>query len=259
MLQGRDATRETVMRQVIGAAALCVSVLGLEATAQERVDLELVLLADASRSIDDAEIRFQREGYAAAITHPEVLGAIEQGYDQRIAVTYVEWGDAGSQEVVVPWTIIDGPQSAGAFANALLETPRKAYGPNAIGNAIDVAQGLIESNAIDGYRRVIDLSADSANSFGGIPLVQARATALANDIVINGLAVLCRERDCSGRPNRYDLEAAFAQTIIGGPGSFVVTVDGDDQFAAAVRRKLLLEIAGTTPDTGAPGLRIADR
>ena len=46
--------------------------------AAETVDLGLVLLADASRSIDNAEIRFQREGYASAITHPEVLGAITQ-------------------------------------------------------------------------------------------------------------------------------------------------------------------------------------
>jgi len=58
-----------------------------------------------------------------------------------------------------------------------------------------VAPGLIETNGIDGYHRVIDLSADSADSFGGIPLAQTRATAVANAIVINGLAVLCRERD----------------------------------------------------------------
>ena len=88
-----------------------VAVLGLLAiaageAAAESVDLELVLLADASRSIDDGEIRLQRQGYAAAITHPEVLRAIEQGFDQRIAVTYVEWGDARSQDVVVPWTIV---------------------------------------------------------------------------------------------------------------------------------------------------------
>ena len=40
------------------------------ARAGEKVDLELVLLADASGSIDDAEILFQRQGYAAAITDP---------------------------------------------------------------------------------------------------------------------------------------------------------------------------------------------
>lgn len=226
-----------------------VAMLADEAAGAQSVDLELVLLADASRSIDDGEIRFQRQGYAAAITHPEVLRAIAQGFDQRIAVTYVEWGDATSQEVVVPWTIIDGPASAAAFAATLLQQPRRAYGPNAIGSAIAAGQALIEGNAIEGYRKVIDLSADSANSWSGVALAEARQTALLADIVINGLAVLCRA--CSGRPNRYDLEAAFAERIIGGPASFVVRADDDEQFAEAVRRKLLLEIAGTAPSRDA--------
>jgi hypothetical protein len=238
------ASREMGMRQLIAAAAILSGLLGEHAVAADSVDLELVLLADASRSIDDAEIRFQRQGYAAAITHPEVLGAIAQGFEQRIAVTYVEWGDASSQEVVVPWTAIDGSRTAAAFADALLEAPRRAFGPNAIGNAIAAAHGLIETNVFEGYRKVIDFSADSAYSFGGMPIASARDAALAADIVINGLAILCRARECSGRPVDYDLESAFADVIIGGPASFVVTADRDDRFAEAVRRKLLLEIAG---------------
>ncbi|MGH6898910.1 MAG: DUF1194 domain-containing protein [Geminicoccaceae bacterium] len=243
-----------MIRQLIGAVAVAASVAGGHAGAAQRVDLELVLLADASGSIDDAEIHFQRQGYAAAITHPEILGAIAQGYDQRIAVTYVEWGAANAQEVVVPWTIIDGPESAAAFAKVLLETPRRAFGRNAIGNAIAVGQGLIETNDIAGTRKVIDVSADSANNWGGISIAEARQTALAGDIVINGLAILCRR--CSGRPNAYDLEAAFAERIIGGPASFVIRADGDARFTEAVRKKLLLEIAGMRP-APAPGIRLA--
>ena len=238
-------------RAVALALAVIASVIGGRVAAQEQVDLELVLLADASQSIDDGEIRFQRQGYAAAITHPDVLAAIAHGYAQRIAVTYVEWGDASSQEVVVPWTIIDSPASAAAFAEALLAQPRRASGPNAIGSALAAAQALIEGNEIASTRRVIDLSADSAWSGGGVPIVQARAAALAAAIVINGLAILCR--DCaSGRPIDYDLEAAFAAFIIGGPGSFVITADGNRRFAEAVRRKLILEIADgrIVPDQG---------
>ncbi len=161
------------------------------------------------------------------------------------SVTYVEWGDAASQAVVVPWTVVDGPASAATFAAELLAAPRRAHGPNAIGNALAVAHGLIESNSFEGYRKVIDFSGDSAWSFGGMPVAQARAAALAGGIVINGLAILCRAAECSGRPaGGYDLEQAFADTIIGGPASFVVTADRDDRFAEAVRRKLLLEIAG---------------
>ena len=77
--------------------------------------------------------------------------------------------------------------------------------------------------------------------------------ALAAETVINGLAILCRE--CSGRPNAYDLEAAFAETIIGGPGSFVIRADAGDRFAEAVRKNLILEIAGGTP-TPHGGIRL---
>lgn len=227
------------------AAVIVAGLAAATARAAEQVDLELVLLADASGSIDEGEIRFQRQGYGAAITHPEVLAAIAQGYGQRIAVTFVEWGSAGSQEVVVPWTIIDGERSAGAFAQALLEPPRRAYGMNAIGSAIAFAHDLIDTNAIEAPRRVIDISADSAASWGGVPIPEARAAALAAGIVINGLAITCRQ--CSGRPVGYDVEQAFAERIIGGPASFVVTADGDASFAEAVRRKLILEIAGRQP------------
>ncbi len=115
-----------------------------------------MLLADASRSIDDDEIRFQRAGYAAAITHPNVLAAIASGFDRRISVTYVEWGDTSSQEVVVPWSIIDGPESAAAFAATLMERPRLGHGPNAIGSALSAGIALIEANDIESLRRVIE-------------------------------------------------------------------------------------------------------
>jgi len=230
------------------AFALGFLILGLglktgPVAALEEVDLELVILADASGSIDEAEIQFQRQGYADAITHRDVLAAIARGIRGRIAVTYVEWGDEMSQEVVVPWTIIDGLAPARSFADKLRKTPRLAFGSNAIGSAIAAAQMLIETNAIEGFRKVIDFGGDSANNWNGPPISVARADALKAGMVINGLAILCRESDCSGQPVEYDLEKAFAQQIIGGPGSFVITVDSRESLAKAVRRKLLLEIA----------------
>ncbi len=206
-----------------------------------KVDVELVLLADASGSIDQAEIQLQRRGYADAITHPKVLSEIRDGLYRRIAVTYVEWGDEYSQEIVVPWTIVDGPGSAAQVAKTLVETPRLAMGPNAIGAAIAFGQALIEKNDIVGSRRVIDFSGDSANNWGGISVAEARAAASAAAITINGLAILCRQ--CNGRPVDYDVEEAFKNTIITGPGSFVVTVDENQSFSEAVLRKFLLEIA----------------
>lgn len=229
------------------ALAFCLMMAGLimpaaaPASAQTVVDLELVLLADATGSIDPAEIRFQRQGYAEAITHPQVLSAISGNAHGRIALTYVEWADAASQDVVVGWSVIDGEESAARFAETLMAAPRRAYGRNAIGAALLFGKAAIEENDIKGLRRVIDLSADSANNWSGPSIGAARAEVVAAGITINGLAVLCRH--CSGRPVSYDLEAAFADRIIGGPGAFVITADNEATFAAAVRRKLILEIA----------------
>ncbi|MEM9048108.1 MAG: DUF1194 domain-containing protein [Pseudomonadota bacterium] len=216
-----------------------------DAEPNEEVDLELVLLADATGSIDAAEIRFQREGYVKAITDPAVIRAIESGLLGRVALAYVEWGDDRSQDIVVDWRVVTNADDAAAFAEALLIPPRRAYGRNAIGAALLFAKGMIEANAYDGLRRVIDFSADSANNWFGPPIETARAEVLEAGITINGLAVLCRS--CSGRPVSYDLEAAFAERIIGGPGAFVITADSADTFADAVRRKLILEISGNPP------------
>jgi hypothetical protein len=73
---------------------------------REPVDLLLVLAADVSRSIDQSEFQLQREGYAAAISHPRVLSAITSGPNQRIAVCFVEWSGFPAQQVVLDWTLI---------------------------------------------------------------------------------------------------------------------------------------------------------
>jgi hypothetical protein len=213
------------------------------ASASEVVDLELVLLSDASGSIDAAEIAFQREGYASAITDPAVLKAMTGGWNGKVAITFVEWGDALHQDVVVPWTVIAGPGDAAAFAQALLAAPRRAFGSNAIGSALQKGYELIEGNDLKGLRRVIDFSGDSAYNFNGFDVEPVRAQIIAAGITINGLAILCRADACSGRPVAYNLEQAFADYITGGAGSFVVTADSRETFATAVKRKLILEIA----------------
>jgi Protein of unknown function (DUF1194) len=234
---------QNLFSAAIALLFLCAAV----PTRAETVDLELVLLADASGSIDPGEIRFQRQGYADAITSQDVLSAIADGLHAKIAVTYVEWANQYSQDVVVPWTVIATADDASAFSEKLLAAPRRARGRNAIGSAIDAGEKLITGNAHEGLRKVIDFSGDSANSWNGLPVEAARLSALAKGITINGLAILCR--DCVTRRSvSYDLEKAFEDTIIGGPNSFVVTADSPGQFQIAVKRKLVLEIAGNPHD-----------
>jgi hypothetical protein len=205
------------------------------AQAQE-VDLELVLLADASGSITQAEIDLQRESTATAITDPAVLAAIANTLTGSIAVTYVEW--AANQATVVDWTIIDGPETAEAFAVALLGPPRLATGRNAIGDALLEGKRQIEANDIRSLRQVIDFSGDSAGNFSGAGIEEARAEVVGAGIVINGLPIL---DEGPGDPLLQEYEAR----IIGGPGAFAIPALGRDEFVTALRRKLILEIAGT--------------
>ena len=135
------------MRKFALLAVLTLALASAAAHAQKQVvDLELVLLSDASGSIDQAEIAFQREGYAAALTDPAVLKAMTGGWYGNVAVTFVEWGDFLHQDVVVPWTVIAGEKDAAAFAAALRAAPRRAFGSNAIGSALQTGYDLIEGN-----------------------------------------------------------------------------------------------------------------
>ena len=125
------------------------------------VDLELLLLADSTSSIDDVEFALQRRGYAAALVDPEVLAAVRDGGAYgRVALAYVEWAGARRQVVVVDWMVIDGPAEAAFAAGRLLAAPRTVHGVNAIGAALVHRVSLIETNGFAGDRKVIDLSGD---------------------------------------------------------------------------------------------------
>ncbi|QFU09837.1 hypothetical protein PARPLA_00600 [Rhodobacteraceae bacterium THAF1] len=218
---------------------VCVVLLWLGSTAfAEDTDLELVLLADASGSIDAREIAFQLEGYAQAITDPQVLEAIARTAYGEIAVTYVEW--ATNQGVVVDWMRIRDAEDAERFAEALRNGPRSAYGSNAIGAALLEGLRMMDENEMVGFRRVIDFSGDSVRNYTGPSIEEARTRVVAAGVTINALPIL--RPDDPGRA-QGGLEDAYESQIIGGPGAFVVTAEDRESFAEAVRRKLFLEIS----------------
>ena len=210
----------------------------------ESVDLELVFAADGSGSIDDAEMRLQRQGWADALTNPDVLNGIKDGPAGAIAVAFMEWGGPSSQVLIVDWHVIRDAASAKVFADKLIGAPRGAYGYNSISNAIDFSVRLVETNAHEGTRKVIDVSGDGPN-MNGRSLEQARGDALAKGFTINALAIRRPGSGRPGGPGGMSLEDYYGQSVIGGPGSFVEIADEMRPFALAARRKLLTEIAGT--------------
>ncbi len=208
------------------------------------VDLELILAVDVSRSMDIDEQQLQRDGYIAALTHPEVLSAIAQGRHGRIALQYVEWAGPDSQYTVVDWRVIDGPGSAGAFAATLAQAPIQRLQGTSISHGLAFVAPQFDGNGYKAARRVIDVSGDGPNNMG-MPIEAAREAIIDSGITINGLPIMIKRP--MGLFSIPDLDVYYEDCVIGGFGAFLVVVHSADQFAEAIRRKLVLEIAGRAP------------
>src|ERR1700683_1414742 len=79
------------VRAFLTLVFLCLALIPTAAFATDQVDLLLVFAVDVSRSIDAAKFQLQREGYAAALSSPHVVEAIQSGRNGRVGVIFVEW------------------------------------------------------------------------------------------------------------------------------------------------------------------------
>lgn len=226
-------------------ATLSLSLAGTAAIAQTKVDLELVLAVDVSLSMDLDEQRLQREGYVAAFRDAEIHKAITSGPHARIAVTYIEWAGPTSQAVILPWTILDSPTAAEAFASKLEQAPISRARFTSISAALSFSRDLFASSGAAGIRRVIDVSGDGPNN-AGFPVQPIRDEVVAAGIIINGLPIMLKA-PTSSMFDIPDLDQYYASCVIGGTGSFLVPVRDLAEFKLAIRRKLLLEISGLMP------------
>ena len=214
--------------------------------ANPSVDVELILAVDVSYSMDMDELALQREGYAQAIISKEFLQALKTGPNGKISVTYFEWAASSDQKIIIPWRVIDGPETADAVANEIMKTPIRRASRTSISGAINFAMPLFDENPYRGLRRVIDISGDGPNN-NGSPVTVARDAALEKGIIINGLPIMVKEPSYSTM-DIDGLDLYYEDCLIGGPGSFVVTIKEREKFKEAIRTKLLLEVAGRTPE-----------
>jgi hypothetical protein len=218
----------------------------------EAVDLELILAVDVSGSVDDEEAELQRAGYIAALRDIKVIRAIQAGRLGRIAVTYIEWGGDHIQRTIVGWSVIDGPKAAADFSRRLAKAPVSVELWTSISGAMRYAGDLFNLSPHRGTRRVLDISGDGPNNDGAL-VTKARGLMLSQGIVINGLPII------NGRVSRYglapmeNLDLYYRDCVIGGFGAFIVVANTFNDFARAVRRKLILEIAGRIPERRKPG------
>jgi hypothetical protein len=198
------------------------------------VELELVLGVDTSMSVAPDEFALQMAGYAKAFRHPEVLQAI-RGAAGGIAVTLVQWADSYQQAVTIDWTWVGNGRSAFGFADRIAATGRRFTGPGtALATALDYCLRRFEGNGFEGRRRVVDLSGDGRDNRGP-RVASARSRALLAGITVNGLAILNDEPF---------LDRYFERQVIAGADAFVVAAADYHDFAEAIVRKLVREIAG---------------
>jgi hypothetical protein len=233
------------------ASALAVALVAALVTAAparaENVDLLLVLAADVSRSIDDAEFNLQRKGYAAALADPRVLHAITGGPNQAIALTFVEWSGADEQKTVVDWSIVRDGEDAAVIAGQILAAPRSFLARTSISAAIDFSMERLAAAPTTADRRVIDISGDGTSN-AGRPITEARDEAVGKGITINGLAIINTQSSPGFTTHTQPpggLPEYYRQNVIGGTGAFLLVVENFESFADAMTRKLVGEIAGS--------------
>nr|WP_188577405.1 DUF1194 domain-containing protein [Azorhizobium oxalatiphilum] len=219
-------------------------------TALPTVDVALVLAVDVSYSMDVEEQALQREGYAQALVSPEFLTALKLGPNGRIIVAYVEWAGDGEQKLVMPWRMIDGPESARAVSAEIASAPLRRVYRTSISGGLLFSAALFPDSGYKALRQVIDVSGDGVNNQG--PRVDTtRDEVVSRGITINGLPLMLK-RPNSASLDIENLDQYYEDCVIGGPGAFVIPVREREEFIRAIKTKMVLEVAGVKPPPRAP-------
>jgi len=245
-----------MMGHLVGMVAVIAAAIATLVPASVRaegvpVDLELVLAVDVSWSVDPTEARLQRDGYIAALRHPRVAAAIAAGPYQRIAVAYIEWAGTEHVMTIIDWRAIGSAAELDELAGQLANAPIVRARRTAPGAAIEAATAMLLGNGFVGERMVIDVSGDGiANA--GPQVAVARDRAVEAGIVINGLPIVTMAPTRMYGGETVNLVNYYRECVIGGPGAFVVVADDFANFAEAILKKLILEIAAAPPRRTTP-------
>lgn len=214
------------------AAAVALSLAAAPAAALD-CSIALVLALDVSSSVDDGEYAMQMRGIADALRDPAIIDTILTPAGSGILATAFAWSGFRHQETLVDWAWLGDEAAILAFAAALEAAPRSYdHWPTALGRAAGYAVERHRAAPARCLRHVVDISGDGANNDGVGPEWH-RARGDFDGLTINGLVI---------RGAEPDPEAYFIENVIHGPGAFVEVIDRYDDYAEAMRRKLLREL-----------------
>lgn len=193
----------------------------------------LALGLDVSSSVDAAEYAAQIDGLALALDDPQVRRALTGTTKGHVALLVYEWGGRNQQSIIQPWLeITDNGRVDQVIAT--LRSHNRSFGgqPTALGYAMEFGAVQLAQNP-DCDRQTLDVSGDGVNNDGYRPK-QAILNQDFSNIVVNGLVIGGADADA--------LVSYYQQEVIYGFGSFVEIANGYNDYARAMKRKLLREL-----------------
>ncbi|QBF32807.1 DUF1194 domain-containing protein [Thalassococcus sp. S3] len=218
---------------MIRAAAIAMSLAGPVAAAECR--LALVLAMDVSSSVDMAEDSLQRGGLAAALLAPPVQDAFFAS-PLPVAIAVYEWSGRYNQELLVDWTLIETPAHLRGVARTIGKSSRSHNEfPTAMGYALAYGAGLFQRGP-DCLFRTLDMAGDGENNEGFPPAAAYREFAFS-DVTVNGLVVNAADYEAE-----VTLVDFYRTEVLHGPGAFLEIAQGFDDYARAIRAKLIREV-----------------
>lgn len=230
---------------------------------KEEVDLMLVLAVDVSYSVDKSEYELQKKGIMDALKDNEIGLMVEQCTQNGIALSYVEWAGKNEKEevkLVMPWRKLNSREQLKTFASELEKSRRSFHdGSTDLIRALRFSANLLHTAPFRSARMMIDISGDGKQNvtentdYDHYESMEVHAARLqltarslfAQNIIINALAIgegrEMSENLANQKPHEH-LADYFERFLRGGNGSFVVPIEGYEDYSRNFRLKLRHEL-----------------
>jgi hypothetical protein len=238
--------RLRLKRSVLGALTIGAAILAWpQQVTAESVDSELLLLVDSTqRGLNNGDFDALMDSYADAFSSSDVINSIQSGAYGRVAVSLMFFGNAGTQQVGIPWMSIGSAAEAETFALLLRAVNRPASpGTIEVGDALLAAIPLFGTetgaagNGFESSAQLVEVVAASTPAGGDTTGVgAARDQALASGVdVINALAV---------GNQAGNIAAYFENNVIGGEAGGVEATSSSSALNGNLSTFLASQVSG---------------
>ncbi|MEO9517816.1 MAG: DUF1194 domain-containing protein [Paracoccaceae bacterium] len=201
--------------------------------------LALVLALDVSGSVDPTEYAQQVFGLASALDHPDVRAQILDGSGAHVSLAVYEWSSRNHQFIIQPWTTLNSTAALQAAIDRIRRHQKVRAGlKTALGTALSFGASLLNAQS-QCWVKTIDVSGDGKNNIGVSP-AQVYQSGAFEQITVNALVI--GGNDAEHSKSKIDLLRYYETEVIHGPSSFAMIANGYDDYADAMRRKLIREL-----------------